>query len=409
MLTGIPEHLLPEARKNMGMSETVDRWPFVFKDLHNMHYKTLFSEDDPQFATFNFRLHGFNKIPTTKYLRPYWMASGKLLKGESPACIGKISFDYLKQYFKVYRRSKKFALAIFSALTHNKMNSVESADNDIIDFFEFLNTFGFLNNTVVILFGDHGLRASGFRSTLQGKLEERLPFMSITFPPWFHSFHGQMKNIKDNTRVLTSHFDIFATLQHLMTFPRENRKANTKFGKSLFSNIKKLNRTCEQAGVAKHWCPCFEFHDISITDELVIDVVTRTINRMNYLNNKDKDTRGKCSRLVLNKIIRAGRQNPSKNVETFLNTMGNSQCDSCEVKSDASIHTFHHTYQVTFSVYPSGGEYEVTADCSYNEIYGNRTLQQFEISRTNLYGNQPDCISKQYPHLRKYCFCKKMV
>lgn len=59
MLTGIAEDKLPEARRGMGGSSTVDRWPFIFKDLHKLGYHTLWSEDQPSFNAFQYRLHGF--------------------------------------------------------------------------------------------------------------------------------------------------------------------------------------------------------------------------------------------------------------------------------------------------------------------------------------------------------------
>ena len=145
-----------------------------------------------------------------------------------------------------------------------------------------------------------------------------------------------------------------------------------------------LNRTCEQAGVEDHWCTCTEFEKIKATnDSTVLKVVDKVLNYINSLN--EEDAKGKCSRLKLDKVLRAGRY--AKRDEKKL---------------------LQYTYEVAFSVTPSGGEYEVTRDCEFKEDGSLRILDSKDISRTNLYGNQPHCVEKEQPHLRKYCFCKDL-
>ena len=86
--------------------------------------------------------------------------------------------------------NKKFASMVSSNVSHNDLNSVGVIDKNIIKLLKwciFPERSGHKNNTVVVLFGDHGCRVGKFRSTIQGKLEERLPFMSITLPSHFNS------------------------------------------------------------------------------------------------------------------------------------------------------------------------------------------------------------------------------
>ena len=45
---------------------------------------------------------------------------------------------------------------------------------------------------------------------MQGKVEERLPFVSITLPQYFNSYPAHMKNFKDNVNIMSSHFDIIS-------------------------------------------------------------------------------------------------------------------------------------------------------------------------------------------------------
>ena len=51
----------------------------------------------------------------------------------------------------------------------------------------------------MIVFGDHGARYSQVRGTIQGKMEERLPMMSLAFPEWFRKKYPKLiKNLETN-------------------------------------------------------------------------------------------------------------------------------------------------------------------------------------------------------------------
>lgn len=62
-------------------------------------------------------------------------------------------------------------------------------------------------------------RFADIRNTLQGKQEERLPFFSFIFPPWFKQVHPQAyANFVYNTQYLTSPFDVHKTLENILNF-----------------------------------------------------------------------------------------------------------------------------------------------------------------------------------------------
>ena len=69
MLTGIPYDQQPEARRGWKAAKPVDRWQFMFSDLHKRNYMTLYSEDKGKSGagTWQYRLSGFDKAPTTHY------------------------------------------------------------------------------------------------------------------------------------------------------------------------------------------------------------------------------------------------------------------------------------------------------------------------------------------------------
>ncbi|CAK9294183.1 unnamed protein product [Gordionus sp. m RMFG-2023] len=77
-----------------------------------------------------------------------------------------------------------------------------------------------LKNTFIFLFSDHGLRFGTFRQTLNGMLEDRMPFLLAIPPDDFFTNYNQ-----DET--------IFRT-----------------------NNLVPKTRTCESAFIPAHYCPC---------------------------------------------------------------------------------------------------------------------------------------------------------
>ena len=112
MLTGVSEGELPEARKGFPHSKPVDSWPFIFNKMHELNYKTAFSEEDVYFGMFHYRLHGWNKPPTTHYLRPYWHAMEDNIYKNGISCAHKFNLEYMKAFFDAYRNDNKFIITM---------------------------------------------------------------------------------------------------------------------------------------------------------------------------------------------------------------------------------------------------------------------------------------------------------
>lgn len=70
---------------------------------------------------------------------------------------------------------------------------------------------------MVIFMTDHGSRHGPLRNTYYGKLEERLPFFSILVPKWFQTKYPlAYQNLRKNKDRLTSPYDIYQTLKHIL-------------------------------------------------------------------------------------------------------------------------------------------------------------------------------------------------
>ena len=98
---------------------------------------------------------------------------------------------------------------------------------------------------MIILFGDHGSRNDDVRNTMQGKLEERLPWLSISVPDWLiRKFPHIGLALEHNQHIITSPFDMHATLRHILTYPKEPHGEKTQ---SLLTQLPHT-RTCSDAG-----------------------------------------------------------------------------------------------------------------------------------------------------------------
>ena len=347
----------------------------------------MHSEDQAWISAFNFRLMGFSKQPAFKYLRSWWQRSADLRatdESRSDSC----PMEYALKYYKDFRREYKDKLSLSylstSALTHNEPEKIQMFDDRYLDFFQNMKKSGHLNSTIILFFGDHGMREGDFRQTGQGSNEERLPFMSVTFPPRFKADHPlKVRNLRRNSKVLTTPYDIHVTLKHILALNEKPEKH--VFGESLFRNIVKQNRTCSTAGVPFNWCPCTKMYPVDSKDNVtVLKVATEMVKTINQFVHNETEVRGHCEHLTLDKIVRAGVFDHRFDFDK----------------------TSYETYLIVFRVLPSHGVFEGTAE--YHKESGQMKVN-LNFSRVNLYGSQPKCIEKQFAYLRKFCYCKNQM
>ena len=400
LLTGAFEWDFPESRRGFAGGKPIDDWPFIFKNFKQQGYATMFNEDDPIYGTFNYRLHGFKNKPTDHYGRPFWLsAKGGACHGDNPIFIR--SLDYLRDFHDNYNSISKFSLSVLSAMFHDDLNRLSIIDDDLLKFIKDMKNKGHLNDTIFILFGDHGVRFAGFRETITGKLEERLPFLSITLPKKFTTAYPKIKRaMQHNTKVLTSFFDIHATLKHILTYPSLPK---VKIGQSLFEIIPPDNRTCKTAGIKEHWCPCLQLIKRNTADKEIISIAEAVVDYINVnLTGNVLQAKSMCAVLKLDRIKRAGQRMPNEKVRKFRQTSQNSKCIECDVilGGGEKFQENSKEFELVLSVEPSHAVFEV-----YVTVKSNSTINTIDISRLDKYGDQPKCIQDEHPSLRKYCYC----
>ena len=253
LLTGNHVTELPEGRRGWDNSRPIDDWPWIMKKYENSGYVTLFAEDDSSMGAFNLRLLGFDNPPTHHYLRPFWLAIERAgARDETGVCsksnsLVNYTLDYLCSFYEAYPKNPKFAFSFMSYISHAHPNQLSYADKDLLRLLKTFVRRRYHENTIFILFGDHGSRNDDVRNTMQGKLEERLPWLSISVPKWLRDKSPDMlKALAHNQHVISSPFDVHATLHHVLTYPSPPADEKTQ---SLFTELS-TGRTCLDAGKA---------------------------------------------------------------------------------------------------------------------------------------------------------------
>ncbi|CAC5414712.1 unnamed protein product [Mytilus coruscus] len=398
---------------------TFDNHPFIWHNVSGLGGTTMFLEDWPRISTFNLGTSGgggFRKPPTNHYMRPFYLAINHMQMFESPVsdvlqfledknvklsstsylCYGEkslhvIAIDYFKRFLRAYKDDLKFTLVWNNKLSHNYVNFIKLADDDLLDLMTFLKTEGFLDNSFLFFLSDHGSRVDKIRNTPIGRLEERLPLISLVIPQQLKEAYPNLhENLKTNINRLTSPFDAYETIVDILNENFKSQEVAVPYprGISLFRPIPN-DRSCADAGIDEHNCVCYSSDSVNVKSPIVVtlaEYVTANINKQIQLE--------KCAKLSLKKIQYA------KRIHSQLSY------DASNQNKKPLLYMFYkpkedlrERYQISFDVYPSNALFEVTVE-SYGQ---NHFVVLGDISRTNTYGNQSACITKT--ELRKFCYC----
>ena len=246
---------------------------------------------------------------------------------------------------------------------------------------------------------DHGARFSTLRQTQQGKLEERLPYVGIHFPPGFKSaYPKQVEQLRQNRKRLTTNFDLHETLRDFLDNTLARSSQTRGRGISLFRPVPE-SRSCEQAAVEPHWCPCLNWEDVSHNQELKESTAAAVVDFLNGLMEIAGD---QCETLSVHKVIRLASFLPRRDVLKFKKS-ADIHGSIPEFGKDMTLN--FELLQVVLITNPGQGLFEVTLKHSLDT--GDFTVRAKDISRTNKYGDASACVADTFPSLRKFCYCKQ--
>lgn len=372
-----------------------DECPFIWKNFKEYGFVTGFGEDASKIGLFNYLRIGFRKQPTDFYFQAFNLASEHEIGHEkwlnAVLCLGKrlnveVLLDITMQFAINLKDHPSFGFFWETSLSHDYLNLPKQGDDYYLKLFEKLHENGIFNNSFIIFFSDHGIRWGEIRRTYQGYLEERLPFLLISYPNWFaEQYPHAVFNLRANRRKLTTPFDLHKTLKDLIdlknitnTMLRERLSfpEHTK-GISLFLPLNET-RTCAEAAIPEVWCTCHQSVTTSKNDENVKESANNVVS---YVN-KMLEGYVQCGKLSLNKIISARLEH----VPIF----------EAQFKQ-----TYLTDYTVIIETVPGKAIFEATVRHS---IATKKFSVVPPVSRINTYGNQSYCISHYL--LKLYCYCK---
>ncbi|KAH8238071.1 hypothetical protein KR026_003249 [Drosophila bipectinata] len=377
-----------------------DGCSFIWKRYQQHGYRTIFAEDVAKLSAFNYNLYGFKKQPTDYYLRPMLMEMEDTLAFKKELnmylCLGSrrtpdVLLEYIRKMVPLMNRNLFFSMFWTVAMTHDFFNFPTLLDEALLDQLTQFQDSGLLNRTVVMLLSDHGLRWGSFRRTYQGMMEERQPLMMVLYPPWMKKLYPEaMANLKLNARRLSTPFDVHATMLDLLdlrnleadqlqrrAMEMEDPDSQLPRGISLFLPLP-IERTCEQAGIAAHWCTCHHRQELQTTDPRV-QRAARYLVRL--INNRLKH-KTQCRTLYLNAILQALIAAPHSKI----------------VKNISTDYAVDITLRLQTK--PGLGVFESTV-----RMTGYSTVLTGTISRLNLYGSQSYCLND--PALKMFCYCHR--
>ncbi|XP_059154963.1 uncharacterized protein LOC131940394 [Physella acuta] len=391
-------------------SDKTDAFDFIWKAYEKSGYRTLYTEDFPSIGAFHYAKVGFLFPPTTYYSHPISVAidSDKDVHLSGNDCLGSrpefyFHIDYIRRLYDTFPEVPKFAMAFLTRLTHDVMNDLKKIDDHTYEIYTKLSNEGYLNNTLLITFSDHGPRWGPIRPTYHGMIESKTPYTILTFPKWFlKKYPDVVKNLRTNTGRLTTHYDTHATLMDLLHFKASGEvPVNKGLGISLFQEIPK-NRTCEDAHIPSEYCVCGQKNlaKVDVGEDISKTLAENVVDVINTKSNRDL-----CAELSLDKIIQVLK------VDFSTTALKKEKYDRV-------------MYKIRLQTVPGHAIFEATA---YHKVDNNtngvrnssRNLKSHHtetqlvievgenVERLNLYRGQADCVTDS--KLMPFCFCRNLL
>lgn len=397
ILTGHSEYEFPNMKKN-STNRTCDSLPLMFYSLRDAGYRTAFLEDMPWIGTFQYKFNGFLHQPTDHYLRSFFREELKTrlyLQNMERFCVGDTpQYQYMLKLTDQFLLldGKRFCLTIIADLTHGVENSLlPIADNSVLNFMQNLTKRQQFEDTLVLVMGDHGPRYGKRRATIQGRLDERLPFVCVILPEQLKRRRPEAQAVLEmNANRWTTPFDVHTTILDALEMPQYMNQyqvpgANMPRGMSFLKPIPET-RSCWHAGIPIHWCSCVAWRPLEKINPFYHKVGNMI---MRYINLLTAPIRDKCEIRYMIAIDWVKQQLLNKNV-------------LARTRKTLKIRKEHFQGRVVLG--PGRAIFEATMTYIYKS---NRfLLDTRDISRVDAYGNESICISNYRPTLNKYCYCK---
>ena len=423
--------------------EPFDDLPFIWKDFSRLGYATMFNEDTPSEGMFNFLKKGFFKTPTDFYLRPFYRAieDSKFVSSLKTLCVNQraqldLQLQWLQDLMMTETTSSpQFALMFSSALSHKgPLPYIAAMEDRLEEFLLWYRNSPRYNNSIMLLFSDHGMRFGEIMRYELGWYESRLPFFYIMLPDWYAArYPDRLASLRTNSRRLTTFFDVHATLREILHDAGAAEADLPLFrhpGVSLFHPVPE-ERSCEDAGIAPHWCVCRERRPMPLDDAVITGTASAAVQHINTV--LLKDLQAQCAELTLAGVSAAFHtrtQRGGKVLDTsvvlspfeeyvvkFVTEPGSAEFEATvraeRPKPSPSDLTLSSGERGEGSGVPPEGwknsaEQEGSGAAEVRLVTTEGTFRVMDVSRLNMYRGQSDCLLTQWDE-RRFCYCRNLL
>lgn len=372
--------------------DNYDECEFLWKHFKLSGYRTSFAEDTRVGGTFNYVKKGFYRQPTDFYLRPVMLEIDSHTRysidlRDDIHCTGSrkygdILLEFINKLIPNIADGLHFSFFWQSQGVHDYFNYAQLLDEKYLKLMQTLNNTRILNDTLVLLMSDHGIRFGSFRQTYQGMLEESQPLLIALFPKWLEkAYPVAISNLRYNAHSLVTTFDLHVTLKDLTNLKLlhnsniQKRTAalrelghNIPRGISLFLPIPKV-RDCALAGIPASYCLCHSLSLLATADDRSQRAALFVVKSINAIIRSEK----LCQTLKLKEVQAAYLLNRNND---------------------------HYEYEVKVRIQttPGGGLFEGTT-----RFTGDLLALNGAVLRINKYGNQSYCVHNYL--IEMYCYC----
>ncbi|GMS88875.1 hypothetical protein PENTCL1PPCAC_11050, partial [Pristionchus entomophagus] len=360
---------------------------FILKEFEKKGYVTMMAEDWDK-GVFNWPgCYGFQKQPTTHYMRPFQLRFNKDNVGTMKSnmstsnCFEQHLFlnEYTEKFIKAYPDRPRAFLTWASYLGHDSPNLPFHTDIQYKEFFE-RNKEEF-DNSFIFFMGDHGLRFGWYSRDPVGQRDVNNPMLMISVPRRLRDDVDLMANLEQNSKELLTMFDTHATLVDIAeTFSRpgpynfsETAEKPGRMGSSLLRPLPSAPRNCKTLPIPPQYCLC-EIKKERLNITAAHSAIGKTIATVVNERVAEANVSDICAELEMDQLTQLQR-----------------------------VVGAHDLYEATVRLRPGGGVFQ-TFVRGFSTDY---SVVVPDVTRINKYGKQGDCTKMN--EIRPLCYCKSDI